>query len=1398
MERHKCVICDNWHRTGFACQQESERSLKCGFCIITCPSIRAFRRHLQSHYCEDCERYLSANETCECFNDFIGLDNLPNIDSPKDDLLNLDDCSLISTISVHDSAALSDISDGEFVPVELESKKIRLKTCRYCELSFRNVAEYLQHCYEYHRDIFDGFNIAQIGAGVEDVSTPAYTVHNVKAIQDIYQDFKAIYNEPENISVDLAFAQFRDRILEIGNEILKKSVFKFQISIELQFSKYSAEEGTVYCYPAFHSVMYSVFSQEMFNYCLIEAKMEFLNRIDEFTNLGSGWVFDTVKSFQFKSAKYYPLQGGNNIILPECLQKKNCLINVPASNNECFKNAIRAHHLIDGKITRRRKRILENPEFYKKRGKLLNWDGIQFPINMQGILKFEKQNPEIGLSIITYNEETEFPFFTERSNSTPNNVDESIESVIRESTSSTDSANYSSRYNRQNYEKSCARQKKIRANCLPYYVCREPRPILIDLLLVDFQQKSHYCLIDNLTAFLKVANSDTKHICRYCLQGVSVDIDDHMSYCMQQKVQKTKFPEDPILKFQNFSAMEMIPFAIFADFESFINPNDEPSTSNSECVKLAKHTPSGFNWTCVDHRGKIVRKRTYHAENESDKLGQLFLKDILSLAEFLNKKVSYYESCAQAQMQLPDNLPDPLECFFCSQNFKQGDQIVRHHTHLPPYKFKGYAHNICNVGVSVIKCYPVFFHNFAGYDSQYIIQSLDKEFVSNVEIIPQTEEKFMSVKINQRIKFVDSMLFLQAGLEKVAKSMNPCEDFTITRSIFREYGPVKTELLLEKGIFPYQYMTGPAVFSETRLPDIQFFYDDLNEEPLKIIDYEKAQRIWTELGIRNLGHYQDNYVERDVGILADAMYKLRKVMWNAHNLDIFHYLSLPHFCLDAALKITKVKLDHVRDPTMHLWFESSIRGGYVSCGNLRAATANNPLCEFFNPNEPLSYIIYWDMNNLYSGALQGMLPVGNYRWVDRDALDLIQPNREKFLKSLDRNSLVGYFFEIDLSFPENVHEKLNSYPPAPYNRVVKKEELSPFQKQILNDIEISSQYFKQNRLISDLYTRKNYICHFSVLKTFMDLGCKVDIIHRAVYFTQQPWLSSYIQFNTVKRQACNNMIEKSFWKLANNCIYGKFIENKRKRQRIVLISSVEKAMMYNKKPSVQGMKIINENLVSLRLRKLVVHFDRPLAIGCTILDESKRLMLNFHYDYVCQRYGINANLLATDTDSLIYQIFTDNVYEDCLRNVNIFDMSNYDTTNPFFSHYNSNANKLVVGKMKDELANHIVTHFVIAKPKMYAIRYIDPLKQCTKVIKKAKGVQKSCVSKKIKFDDYVNAISENMQMSTIGKSIRSINHQIYTLNAKKKAINGFDIKRFILDDGVRTLAYGHKDTYLYN
>jgi len=117
--------------------------------------------------------------------------------------------------------------------------------------------------------------------------------------------------------------------------------------------------------------------------------------------------------------------------------------------------------------------------------------------------------------------------------------------------------------------------------------------------------------------------------------------------------------------------MEMVPFVIFADFESFINPNSEPSSSDSNSAKVAKHTPSGFNWTCIDHRGKIIRKRTYHAEQDSENIGQIFLLDLLSPAEDLNRKVSIFEFCAREQMLLPNHLPQPLKCFFAHKIIKK-------------------------------------------------------------------------------------------------------------------------------------------------------------------------------------------------------------------------------------------------------------------------------------------------------------------------------------------------------------------------------------------------------------------------------------------------------------------------------------------------------------------------------------------------------------------------------------------------------------------------------------------------------------------------------------------------------------------------------------------------------
>ena len=165
-----------------------------------------------------------------------------------------------------------------------------------------------------------------------------------------------------------------------------------------------------------------------------------------------------------------------------------------------------------------------------------------------------------------------------------------------------------------------------------------------------------------------------------------------------------------------------------------------------------------------------------------------------------------------------------------------------------------------------------------------------------------------------------------------------------------------------------------------------------------------------------------------------------------------------------------------------------------------------------------------------------------------------------------------------------------------------------------------------------------------------------------------------------------------------------------------------------------------------------------------------------------KKYGPEkCQLLFTDTDSLCYHIKTDDLYKDMLSFKDQLDTSNYAKDHPLYSH----KNMAVLGKMKDETAGKPITEFVGLKPKMYA--YSTE----TKEEKRAKGVSSVMVKGSIRLNDYKDVVLNKTRLYVEQNSIRSYKHQIYTIQQRKLALSGIDTKRYILDDGITSLAYGH-------
>jgi hypothetical protein len=295
---------------------------------------------------------------------------------------------------------------------------------------------------------------------------------------------------------------------------------------------------------------------------------------------------------------------------------------------------------------------------------------------------------------------------------------------------------------------------------------------------------------------------------------------------------------------------------------------------------------------------------------------------------------------------------------------------------------------------------------------------------------------------------------------------------------------------------------------------------------------------------------------------------------------------------------------------------------------------------------------------------------------------------------------------------------------------------------------------------------------------------KLIRINRVLTFAQKPWIKQYIDFNTEMRKNAKNDFEKDFFKLANNAIFGKTFENVRKHQRVELISTSKERKM-NKliaSPAFKSFQIFNEHLAAIHMLKTKVKLNRPVYCGVSILDISKWLMYHFHYDVMKPVYGDKVEVCFSDTDSLCYFIKTDDLYVDfATKFPDVFDFSDYPQTHPLYSV----KNKKKLGYFKDEHNSHIVREFVGLKPKMYSILSEDGEK------KTAKGIKKSVIKKSLSHQRYKETLFGEKSSVVHMTQIRSHSHQVYTIHSSKTGLSPFDDKRYIFDDKVSTLAYGH-------
>ena len=1031
--------------------------------------------------------------------------------------------------------------------------------------------------------------------------------------------------------------------------------------------------------------------------------------IQNFHNRGSGWQFDRIEHLDININPYNPLSASSYIKLPKKLADKKAMINVKNENdNECFKWAVTSAVFPKEKNAERlSKQMREDSEKF-------DWTGIEFPVSLKQIDKFENNNP-YAINVFGY------------------------EKVV-----------YPLRISKKN-EQHCEQ--------------------VINLLLIANEETNHFCWIKNMSRLISKQKSNHNgkiHFCYRCLNSFySVkSLENHTEYCQNNEIVKIEMQKGRIY-FKNHYKKQRVPFVVYADFECFTEKIDtcQPDDGKSFTNRYQKHKPSGFCYLIKCSYGNLFSPKLvkYTAESPDDNVPQLFIESLeKDIKEIYNK----FKKPKKMVITIDDQIEyhNATHCHICEKELEDTDdknyKSVRDHCHLTG-KFRGAAHSICNLKYRLPKFYPVIFHNLSGYDSHLFIKNLGKS-EGKIDCIPNNEEKYISFtkhilvdkfinkkgeekEVEREIRFIDSFKFMAASLDSLVKNL-PKESF---KNLTEFYKGEHLDLIKRKGVFPYDWFDNFNRLSADHLPPKESFHSILNDSDISIEDYQHAQNVWETFKMKTMRDYHDLYLESDVLLLSDVIENFRDVCLDNYRLDPAFYYTAPGLAWDACLKITKVELELLRDYDMLMMVEKGIRGG-VSMISTRYGKANNPYMKDYDPDQPTKFISYLDANNLYGWAMCKPLPTEDFEWMNNEEMK----NWES----------MPCILEVDLMYPEHLHDLHNDYPLAPERVTVNKVE----------------------KLIPNLNDKKKYVIHHETLKLYLSLGLKLTKIHRGITFTECAWLKPYIDLNTDLRAKAKNDFEKDFFKLMNNSVFGKTMENIRNRVDIRLVTRESQAKKLTCKPNYQHHTIFSKNLAAVHMKKVSLKFNKPVYLGMSILDLSKTLMYDFHYNYIKPKYGDNAKLLFTDTDSLAYEIETEDFYRDISSDVSSkFDTSNYPKNHP--SGILTGVNKKVIGMFKDEAAGKQIAEFVGLRAKLYSYRVEESYEE-----KKCKGVKKAVIKKTITFNDYKDCLFDNKPAMRKMNVIRSHLHTIFTETVNKIALSPFDDKRLIQKDNIHTFAYGYK------
>ena len=906
-------------------------------------------------------------------------------------------------------------------------------------------------------------------------------------------------------------------------------------------------------------------------------------------------------------------------------------------------------------------------------------------------------------------------------------------------------------------------------------------PRSINLLLVQNSDgRRHYCGITSLSRLYRHTKTahNMQHMCDRCCRSFKTrdKLDEHYQWCSQGRLQMETMPKNKHFSYTTLEN-ELSPLkVVYADIESYIQQDI--------------HYPAAIASYEVWH-AHFKQKQANTKINSW--VGEKSISDFLQYLEdsAIRQHHRDYKMTRQAMLLTTQQEKDFLSCQYCPRcnvKFDKEKHIkVRDHCHITG-KYRSPLCRGCNFRLKQKRrTLPVVFHNFKNYDSHMIIKhGIGERKHWKLSIIPQTTEKYMSLRadipvdktregktVYFSVVFIDSYQFMASSL---ANLVNNLDRLPFTETIKNDFPNLSDEAIKRKGVFPYSYLDSMQKLQESSLPPRDAFRNDLTGEACSEDDYRFAQKVWQEFDCRTFHDFMLCYLKVDVLQLADVFEKFRGVSLEQDGLDPVHFVSLPALSYQSAFKMTGERIDLIQDAEMYTFFERGIRGGltFVNKHVVRSEIIT------IDNKQYIIRLVYIDQNNLYGSSLCKPLPHSEFAYV----ADVSLLTRD-FILNIDEGGEWGYTLEVNLHYPTQLHQHTADFPLAPESGTVTADMFSPFMTYFHNLLTNNAAYKSSRKLLLTHFDKEKYVVHYSILKFYLKMGLELTKVHRAVKYKQKAWLKPYIEYNSKQRKQATNNFEKDFYKLKNNALFGKTMEDVRKRINYKLVSDEEKMTKLISSPFFHSRDIISEDIVGVHMLKPKVILNKPIFVGQAVLDYSKLEMYELFYKTLPQCPLIKKlQLVGGDTDSFFLTIATDidvtlsDVFNSLAQHI---DTSNYPPSHPLYSV----VNKAKLGCFKDETGGRMLEEMILLRPKMYSMKFKDS----DTSIKRAKGISKHIV-KNMKHDLYREAFEEKKTTRVQMTIIRSKQHSVQTTTFNKRALSAWEDKRVWLSEN-ESLPHGH-------